>query len=127
MELKKKKKISGNMTSVLSLVRPARRVAIAKSDYFIYSQPDGLCIMQKCETRRALDSSREGGRKDEAKFRDQHACTRLFARAKLPDTHRRMRNDEKHGNVWRGKCVVPRASNRPCILVREKRGMTYIA
>lgn len=29
------KKISGNMTSVLSLVRPARRVAIAKSDYFI--------------------------------------------------------------------------------------------
>lgn len=46
------KKISGNMTSVLSLVRLARRVAIAKSDYFICSQPDGLCIMQKCETRR---------------------------------------------------------------------------
>lgn len=41
----------------------------------------------------------------------------LLARAKLPDTHRRMRNDGKHENVSREKCTAPRASNRPSILV----------
>lgn len=32
----------------------------------------------------------------------------LLARAKLPDMHRRMRNDGKHGNVSREKCTAPR-------------------
>lgn len=40
----------------------------------------------------------------------------LLARAKLRNTHRRMRND---GNVSREKCTAPRASNRPSILVQR--------
>lgn len=68
----------------------------------------------------ALDSSREKKRKGEDARRNSvtnvHA---LLARAKLLDTHRRMRNDGKHGNVSLEKCTALRASNRLGILVQR--------
>lgn len=50
----------------------------------------------------------------------------LLARAKLPDTHRRMRNDGKHENVSREKCTAPRTV-RVFSYALEKYGVYNIA
>lgn len=97
----------------------ASRIVIAKSDYFIQL---ARRIVHYAETRNdALDSSREKEieREGERAGEGRNSVTSvhaLLARAKLRNTHRRMRND---GNVSREKCTAPRASNRPSILVQR--------
>lgn len=90
---------------------------IAKSDYFIQL---ARRIVHYAETRNdALDSSREKEIERVRAGEGRNSVTSvhaLLARAKLRNTHRRMRND---GNVSREKCTAPRTSNRPSILVQR--------
>lgn len=50
----------------------------------------------------------------------------LFARAKLPDTHRRMRNDGKRDSVSRGKCIRVRRTDRVFSYAKSGDAVTYV-